>query len=177
MMLKIVALSVVAAIAASAAQAQTAEQKMVEQIDRTFVCPEALPSDEARHDSLKLFLEQVAAAKPNITVMEITQFRVAMLRKHDCNETLAHLGVSPVVKPTAAPGYDNTDHWERAANIPGARGMVVTVDMDSMISAGGQNADVDQVPLQRRWPEKYQRISCLRTTGLRSQLSLDHIAL
>jgi hypothetical protein len=136
MLLKIVALSLVAAMVASAARAQTAEQKMVAQIDGTFICPEALPSDEARNDALKLFLEQVAAAKPSITVAEITQFRVAMLRKHQCNETLANLGVSPVAKPAAAPSFNNTDHWERAAYIPGAHGMVITVDMDSMISAG-----------------------------------------
>ena len=102
-MLKIVVSSVVVAMAASAAQAQSAEQQMVAQIDRTFVCPEALPSDAARQDALKLFFQQAAAAKPSITLGEITQFRVAMLRKHGCNETLAKLGVSPVAKPTGAP--------------------------------------------------------------------------
>lgn len=119
-----------------AAPAQTPEQRMVAQIDRTFVCPEALPSDEARNTALKLFLEQVAAAKKTITVAEITQFRVAMLRKHQCNATLANIGVAPVAKPAPAPGYSNTDHWERAGAISGPRGMVITVDMDSMTSAG-----------------------------------------
>lgn len=109
-MLKIVALSLSAAMVASASQAQTAEQNMVAQIDRTFVCPEALPSDEARNDALKLFLEQAAAAKPSITLAEVTQFRVAMLRKHQCNETLANLGVPPAAKQKAAEGYNNTDH-------------------------------------------------------------------
>jgi hypothetical protein len=135
-MLKTIALTLVATMAAFAAQAQTTEERMVAQIDRTFVCPESLPSDEARTDALKLFLDQVAAAKPSTTVAETTRFRVAMLRKHQCQETLAKLGIPPAAKPAAAPSYRNTDHWERAANIPGAHGMVITVDMDSMITVG-----------------------------------------
>ena len=93
--------TLMAAMAASAAQAQNAEQKMVAQIDRTFVCPEYLATDEARNDALKLFLKQVTTAKPSVTVEEAIQFRVAMLQKHECNETLAHIDVSPVDNPAA----------------------------------------------------------------------------
>ncbi len=133
-MLKIAATALLVGLVSSATHAQTTEQSMVPQIDRTFVCPEVLPSDEARRDALKLFLDQVVAAKQNITIAEITEFRVAMLRKHQCNQTLANIGVTPA-KP-AAPSYSNTDRWVRAGAISGAHGMAITVDMDSMVSAG-----------------------------------------
>jgi len=135
-MFKLAGLVVAAALVGSSAYAQTTEQKMVAQIDRTFVCPEALPSEEARKDALKLFMDQVAVAKPDVTLEQIIQFRTAMLRKHQCNGTLANLGIAPVTKPTSTPSYSNTDRWERAGTITGPDGMVVTVDMDSMISAG-----------------------------------------
>ena len=112
--------------------AQTKEQKIVAQIDRSFICPEALPSDDARKAALQLFISQVAAAKPRITVNELTAFRVAMLRKHGCAQTLANIGE----KAQAAPTYNNSDHWQRAGSVPGPQGMVITVDMDSMANAG-----------------------------------------
>jgi ethanolamine utilization microcompartment shell protein EutL len=56
----------------TAAHAQLAVQQTLAQIDRTFVCPESLPSDEARNDALKLFLEEVAAVQPTITVKQLT---------------------------------------------------------------------------------------------------------
>lgn len=118
----------------TASHAQLAVQQKLAQIDRTFVCPESLPSDEARSDALKLFLEELAAVQPTITVKQLAEFRVAMLRKHRCLATLANIGVAPAAE--AAPATRNTDHWERAGSISGPRGMVITVDMDSMTSAG-----------------------------------------
>jgi hypothetical protein len=118
----------------TAAHAQLAVQQKLAQIDRTFVCPESLPSDEARNDAVKLFLEEAAAVQPTITVKQLTEFRVAMLKKHKCRATLANIAVAPAA--TAAPATHNTDHWERAGSISGPHGMVITVDMDSMISAG-----------------------------------------
>jgi hypothetical protein len=103
-------------------------------IDRTFVCPESLPDDEARNDALKLFLAEVAAVQPTITVKQLTEFRVAMLRKHQCRATLANIGVAAAA--TAAPATHDTDHWERAGSSSGPHGMVITVDMDSMTSSG-----------------------------------------
>ena len=118
----------------TAAHAQSAVQRKLAQIDRTFVCPESLPSDEARNHALTLFLEELAAVQPTITVKQLTEFRVAMLRKHQCRATLANIGVASVAE--AAPATRNTDHWERAGSISGPQGMVITVDMDSMTSAG-----------------------------------------
>ena len=44
-----------------AAHSQLAVKEKLAQIDRTFVCPESLPSDDARKDAVKLFLEELAA--------------------------------------------------------------------------------------------------------------------
>lgn len=134
MMFKSAAAAMLVGLMASAAHAQTTEQKMVAQIDRAFVCPEALPSDEARKDALKVFLDQVVAAKPSVTIDELTAFRVAMLRKHQCTQTLENIGAA-TVKPSA-PNQSSADHWERAGSVSGPHGIVITVDMDSMVSAG-----------------------------------------
>lgn len=125
---------VVLLVGNTAAHAQSAVQQKLAQIDRTFVCPESLPSDEARNDALKLFLDEVASVQPAITVKQLTEFRVAMLRKHQCRATLANIGVAPAAE--AAPATRSTDHWARAGNISGPQGMEITVDMDSMTSAG-----------------------------------------
>lgn len=131
-----IALGAILALLAAdvAARAQPAARQTLVQIDRTFVCPESLPSDEARSDALKLFLEEVAAVQPTITVKQITDFRTALLRKHQCRGTLANIDAAS--GSAAAPGIRKTDDWERAGSISGSNGMVITVDMDSMISAG-----------------------------------------
>lgn len=66
-------------------------QKKLNQIDRTFVCPESLPSDAAREDALRLFIAQVQAAEPNLTVQALTEYRISLLEKHQCRDTLAKL--------------------------------------------------------------------------------------
>jgi hypothetical protein len=158
---------VVLLAANSAAHAQLAVQQRLAQIDHTFACPESLPSDEARKDALKLFIEEVAAVRPTITVKQITEFRVAMLRKHQCSATLANIGVAPAVN--AAPTARNTDHWERAGSVSGPHGMVITVDMDSMTSAGRGK--------MRTWIKYHYNGIGLRATGLRPELPLHHFAL
>ena len=118
----------------TAARAQLAVEQKLAEIDRTFICPESLPSDEARNDAVKLFLDEWAAVQPTTTVNQVMAFRVAMLRKHRCRATLENIGVAPVAKAT--PNTRNTEHWERAGSISGPQGMVITVDMDSMIGVG-----------------------------------------
>jgi hypothetical protein len=68
-------------------------QRKLDQIDRTFVCPERLPSDEAREDAVKLFIAQVQAAEPNLTVRDLIAYRQALLVKHKCTATLANIGI------------------------------------------------------------------------------------
>jgi len=78
-------------LAATAAGAQTATQEKLAKIDRAFVCPESLPNDQARHDAVTRFLEDAAAADPALTIQKMVELRVAMLKAHDCRETLANI--------------------------------------------------------------------------------------
>jgi hypothetical protein len=66
-------------------------QQKLEQIDRTFICPESLPSDEARQDAVKLFVEQLRAIEPNLTIRNLVEYRMALLEKHGCTKTLENI--------------------------------------------------------------------------------------
>jgi hypothetical protein len=129
----LVALTAVTTLTAAAAHAQLAVQKELAQIDRTFVCPEDLPSDEARATAVELFLQQLAAVQPRITVREITEYRVSLLKKHQCRQTLAN-----IAQPAArAPAPTSTSHWEHAGRVvKNGNGITIAVNMDSMVSAG-----------------------------------------
>jgi hypothetical protein len=90
-------LSALAAVAlmigiAGSAHAQLRVQSELAQVDRTFICPESLPSDEARLDAAKLFVEQVAAIEPHLTIGELIGYRLTLLRKHGCTQTLRYIG-------------------------------------------------------------------------------------
>jgi hypothetical protein len=128
-------LATVAMLNATGARAQLAVQKSLAQIDRTFVCPEDLPSDEARDTALKLFLQQVAAIEPKTTVGDMISYRVSLLKKHQCRQTLANLAQSatPSEEPTSHPA----SHWEHAGRVVNnGNGVTIAVDMDSMVDAG-----------------------------------------
>jgi hypothetical protein len=75
-----------AALGPAAAHAQGADQAKLAEIDRSFVCPEAMPTDQTRHDALSLFMHQAADANPQGTVEEIVNFRTWMLQKHHCKQ-------------------------------------------------------------------------------------------
>lgn len=83
-----------AGLGTSPALARATLQQKLEQIDRTFICPESLASDEARKDALKLFIDQLFATQPDLTIRKIVNFRVTMLQKHRCNATLEKLGIA-----------------------------------------------------------------------------------
>jgi hypothetical protein len=96
------AVAIVTGLNSSYAHAQTPLPQKLEQIDRTFICPETLANDEARQDALKLFIDQLQGIQSNLTVRKIVTYRVAMLRKHQCNTTLAHLGIATANSPQPA---------------------------------------------------------------------------
>jgi len=73
-----------------AANWQLPVQDKLDQIDRTFVCPESLPSDEARQDAMKLFIEQVQAVESKLTIRNLVEYRESLLIKHQCTQTLAN---------------------------------------------------------------------------------------
>jgi hypothetical protein len=122
-------------LGATGVHAQLAVQNKLAQIDRTFVCPEDLPNDEARSIALKLFLQQLAAVQPSITIKEITEYRVSLLKKHQCRQTLAN--IARPAAPVRVPAPTSTSHWERAGRVVNnGNGIALSVDMDSMVSAG-----------------------------------------
>lgn len=59
-------------------------QQTLDQIDRTFICPETLPSDEAREDANRLFIEQLMVVEKKLTVRIVIEYRQALLIKHHC---------------------------------------------------------------------------------------------
>jgi hypothetical protein len=81
-----------------------------------------------------LFLDEVAKAMPTVTVESLVDLRVALLKRHHCNETLAHLGISPDPKPSPTAGAHDT--WVRAGRVTGPKGFTIMVDLDSMTTAG-----------------------------------------
>jgi len=85
----------------SPARAQLPVENGLAQIDRTFVCPESLPNDAARDAAMQLFIEQVRAVQPNLTVAELVSYRMTLLQRHDCAETLAHIAHQP--RPSQPP--------------------------------------------------------------------------
>lgn len=67
-------------------------QRKLEQIDRTFICPESLPSDEAREDAVKLFIAQLRAIEPELSIRNLVEHRQSLLIKHGCTKTLESSG-------------------------------------------------------------------------------------
>ncbi len=69
------------------AHAEPDKAKLAE-IDRSFTCPETLPDGAAKQNALKQFVDQVAAAWPEVTIAQFTAFRMTVLEKHGCTQTL-----------------------------------------------------------------------------------------
>jgi hypothetical protein len=85
---------IIAVWGAAPGQAQLLARNRLAQIDHTFVCPESLPNDAAREAAIRLFTEQVAAMNPRVTIRQIVSYRVALLRRHGCRQTLANLDLA-----------------------------------------------------------------------------------
>jgi hypothetical protein len=81
-------LAFLAAITSSSfAAAQLPAEKTLTLIDRTFICPEDLPNDEARDAANTLFLHLVMSMG-EATPAQLVEFRMRMLRAHNCVKTL-----------------------------------------------------------------------------------------
>jgi hypothetical protein len=63
-------------------------------IDRQFVCPEALPDDQARSDALKSFMDNMSKAAPDEGIVDVLNYRKVLLQKHGCAKTLGNLQAS-----------------------------------------------------------------------------------
>jgi hypothetical protein len=84
-------LAVALALAASANAGDASAAGALAGVDRDFVCPEQMPSDAARMAALKAFMENVAKATPDASVLHILEFRRALLEKHHCERTLQNM--------------------------------------------------------------------------------------
>lgn len=63
-------------------------------LDSRFVCPEALPNDQARSDALRAFFTAVQSEVPHATILDALHFRYETLQKHGCQQTLRHMEVA-----------------------------------------------------------------------------------
>lgn len=77
-MLSIPAVFLLAAVAAPLSPAQQRT------LDRHFVCPETLPDDAARLDSITRFMDEYAALQPMATVNDRLAFRSRLMARHHC---------------------------------------------------------------------------------------------
>lgn len=89
MRLVLIAALALAATAAHAAEAPKPGVKLsTAQFARTFVCPEALPTDAKRKEETKRFVDWVADAHPDWTPADMVEHRMALLMAHGCVQTL-----------------------------------------------------------------------------------------
>ena len=65
-----------------------APTRSLSDIDRNFVCPEAMTSDEARSAALKRFFDDYGAVEPQATPGDLIRYRQSLLLKHGCTKTL-----------------------------------------------------------------------------------------
>lgn len=63
-------------------------------IDRQFVCPETLPDDQARLGALRTFMDSMSKATPDESIVDVLNYRKALLQKHGCTKTLGSLQAS-----------------------------------------------------------------------------------
>jgi hypothetical protein len=60
-------------------------------IDRAFVCPEALPDQASRNAAIGKFMQDMTEAAPKDSIPEALDYRRALLVKHGCTDTLRSL--------------------------------------------------------------------------------------
>jgi hypothetical protein len=59
--------------------------------DTMFVCPESLPSDEARRQAMVAFFHWAQARHPDWSLAETVEFKKTLLVRHDCAASLRDL--------------------------------------------------------------------------------------
>lgn len=78
-------------LALLAVQPVIADPARMAALDRSFVCPENLQSDAARVEALSKFDADIAKAVKNVTLDQIGEARMYLLKKHQCYVTLQNL--------------------------------------------------------------------------------------
>jgi hypothetical protein len=59
--------------------------------DANFRCPEALPTAEDRDQAVLQFINWAQEAHGDWTIPQVLAFRMQLLEKHDCQETLENI--------------------------------------------------------------------------------------
>ncbi|MGY2732393.1 hypothetical protein [Sphingomonas sp. UYP23] len=89
-------LNMLAMIVIALAAQVVADPDRMAQIDRSFVCPENLPSDAARVQAIAKFDAKMAQAVKDLTLDQLGEARMYLLRKHRCFATLDTLKANGV---------------------------------------------------------------------------------
>jgi hypothetical protein len=154
--------------------AQSALDAKLDDIDRSFVCPENQPSDQARRDAVKQFLEQMTALQPSPTIGQVMDFRAALLRKHNCTKTLANMEAgaqSSEENPNIA-DRSSKDRWEQIEKTSGANPITVSVDVDRVV-VGPEYTRIwirylNDQPDQKKAKQQlvHEKIDCLKKSHL-----------
>jgi len=59
-----------------------------------FVCPESLPTEEARLEAARQFAVWAQGAHPDWDLNRFVDYRMALLTEHHCDETLANIAAN-----------------------------------------------------------------------------------
>ncbi len=151
------------------------ETKPLEDLDKSFVCPEDLPNDQARQDAVKLFAETIAKQHPEMTIEELARYRVSLLEKHHCTQSLANIRKNEA--PSDVPGPQA--NWVQVARIDMHAGSVMTISYDKVSMTSSDPAST-QVWLQYRSDKPndlgvvetlvHEQIDCKRKTHKTSKI-------
>jgi hypothetical protein len=79
-------LSISSAVLLTAPATQAPARSTLSGLGAHFVCPEALPNDDARQRALHDFLGAYEQAYPSATRREAIVYRHVLLKTHDCKE-------------------------------------------------------------------------------------------
>ena len=93
-MAKAVWFGILAALACASSAFAAPDGDKFAGIDRQFVCPEALRSDEARLEALRSFFNNVGAAAPDQSIVDVLLYRKLLLKKHNCEKTLQSMAAA-----------------------------------------------------------------------------------
>lgn len=87
------------AVAAAQSPARAGLATTLRQLDAGFVCPQFLPSDEARRTEISQFGRALAAK--GVSFAQATEIRARFLTRHNCNAPI-EVEATAIAEPTPA---------------------------------------------------------------------------
>ena len=88
-------------------ETRTVEHLSEAQFDRQFRCPESYSSESESKQALANMLKWYAARNPKVTVDEVISFRMKLLEKHGCRETLRNIENAATAPSVKLPTYNS----------------------------------------------------------------------